>query len=34
MAVNKKINMPLPSADDLFKTDAERQNDWSNLFYY
>lgn len=27
MAVNKKINMPLPSADDLFKTDAERQND-------
>lgn len=27
MAVNKKINMPLPSADDLFKTDAERQKD-------
>lgn len=27
MAVNKKINMPLPSADDLFKTDVERQND-------
>lgn len=27
MAANKKINMPLPSADDLFKTDAERQND-------
>lgn len=27
MAANKKINMPLPSVDDLFKTDAERQND-------
>lgn len=27
MAVNKKINMPLPNADDLFKTDVERQND-------